>query len=86
MNIMTKYRIVLDVVAEGAAIYPRVNADDRVSFEQTEDMHPTRVSMSRDVWVEMGSPKTVTLTLRSGDRLNVPRTGEPKCADPACCS
>lgn len=67
---MTKYRIVLDVQAEGRKVADGYDADDLVWFEQAETVHPTRVSMSRDVWVDMGSPTIVTMTLRSGDRLN----------------
>ena len=60
---LTKTRTVLEHVdtVERGPVFGGVEDDgDRL----------TTVTLDLDVWLDMGSPRTITVTIRPGDRLN----------------
>lgn len=66
MGDLTKTRTVLTRTGFAGTRPHYSNAEDTRDAGQTS----TEITLNADVYREMGSPKTITVTVRPGDRLN----------------
>ncbi len=60
---ITKHEVVVHRTAGGA--HPVFTSGDGVPI-----LKPDLLELERDVWVQMGEPDTLTITVVAGDRLN----------------
>lgn len=54
-----------------AAEVRKFTNEDRSAVDEADKLPPSTYYMSTDAWVDLGSPDVITITVRSGDELNV---------------
>lgn len=57
---------------ETVLVYETWNVGDYISFGASEAPEQTKVQLVGAMWLDMGSPKAITVTVRPGDHLNAP--------------
>lgn len=58
--------------AKAVLVYETGDVGGFVSFGASEAPEQTKVQLVGAMWLDMGSPKLITVTIRPGDHLNAP--------------